>query len=615
MRAICIAILLLLVGAGIAHAREGSEFNEIRLNNGKVLKNAFIPTITDIQTAKEKGYIVGMWEDGGGQLKLNDLPKTVLKTLGFEIADKNATDVQPQVSSPDSKRSAAIQKAEELGAVRFRNSYYLLIPELKTWDQASAKCKKLGGHLVTVSDAAENDFVATLASKYGRIPHYEVFLGATDRQVEGKWEWITGEPFKYTKWLEGEPSNQTGREDVIGLVPSRGGRWNDGGGKHFFMCEWDVEEQDIESPSASGLSGKTSDERTATREERKENPTVPPVEQKTGEAIGDTVVTHDTFVHPNTDDFDMKSAKLFKNAVVKKLQDSAGYCKIHYQSTHASIIGYILKMDTKPLEQETSVKEVLTSNQKAKVYTRFKSTAFTCDKQTFRPCGSFKVKHLELQKGEEGDRYTLVRFATNLVDIRGMVSNTLLMKQEEIAAINEMKERARLAKEAEKRRKAEAQLRAINREYAENKKKRQRTQMEESQLKDLLTIYKQNEFAGDKEWKGKRFNFVGLVEKVAKDHSTGLPYIELRYATLKRYIDKKLYLKGYNDCWVWEVRKSSNYARCLLPEKFAYSIGDLRPSHVVQLAAKCKGVQYGVVQLEATTGILANYGPINKLED
>jgi hypothetical protein len=74
----------------------------------------------------------------------------------------------------------------------------------------------MGGHLVTITSAAENTFV------FNTWP--SGWIGFTDEAVEGQWKWVTNETVTYTNWNGGEPNN-AGNEDYAQFVS--GGRWND----------------------------------------------------------------------------------------------------------------------------------------------------------------------------------------------------------------------------------------------------------------------------------------------------------------------------------------------------------------------------------------------------
>ncbi|HPH92701.1 MAG TPA: HYR domain-containing protein, partial [Ferruginibacter sp.] len=86
------------------------------------------------------------------------------------------------------------------------------------WPVANSNAQALGAHLVTISSAGENTFLAGLGYHWG---------GMTDEAVEGTWAWVTGEPVVYTSWNPGEPNN-SGNQDYQVLNWS-GTNWDDQG--------------------------------------------------------------------------------------------------------------------------------------------------------------------------------------------------------------------------------------------------------------------------------------------------------------------------------------------------------------------------------------------------
>lgn len=95
------------------------------------------------------------------------------------------------------------------------HSYYRSTSSM-TWTNARTACANMGGHLVTITSAAENTFV------FNTWP--SGWIGFTDEVVEGQWKWVTNEAVTYTNWNGGEPNN-AGNEDYAQFVS--GGRWND----------------------------------------------------------------------------------------------------------------------------------------------------------------------------------------------------------------------------------------------------------------------------------------------------------------------------------------------------------------------------------------------------
>ena len=112
--------------------------------------------------------------------------------------------------------------------------YYQIVPMNVDWptaDQMASSMSHMGfaGHLVTISDAAEDAFVySTLAGgPLGNswLGAYQDMTSPTYSEPSGGWTWVTGEPFNYTNWTAGEPNNGGGQEHFLGYWPAD--RWND----------------------------------------------------------------------------------------------------------------------------------------------------------------------------------------------------------------------------------------------------------------------------------------------------------------------------------------------------------------------------------------------------
>lgn len=73
---------------------------------------------------------------------------------------------------------------------------------------AQAEARAVGGHLVSINDAAEQKFLADLLPALG-LRRRPVWMGLTDIGIEGLWKWDSGEPVSYLNWQPGEPSGGT----------------------------------------------------------------------------------------------------------------------------------------------------------------------------------------------------------------------------------------------------------------------------------------------------------------------------------------------------------------------------------------------------------------------
>ncbi|MFM6908056.1 MAG: lectin-like protein, partial [Dolichospermum sp.] len=93
-----------------------------------------------------------------------------------------------------------------------------------TWRQAQAQAVTLGGNLVTVNDAAENQFLVNTFGGTERL-----WIGLTDEVTEGTFKWANGEAVTYTNWSPGQPDDNFGGQDYAYINFQNPGKWDDAG--------------------------------------------------------------------------------------------------------------------------------------------------------------------------------------------------------------------------------------------------------------------------------------------------------------------------------------------------------------------------------------------------
>ena len=114
-----------------------------------------------------------------------------------------------------------------------------------TWEQAQAQAQNLGANLVTVNNAAEQQF---LVNTFGGTEKF--WIGLTDKVQEGAFKWANGEPVGYTNWNSGEPNNAN-NEDYVAMNEGSAGKWNDFTGSQSFQG---IIEKEVEVSSGYLLS-------------------------------------------------------------------------------------------------------------------------------------------------------------------------------------------------------------------------------------------------------------------------------------------------------------------------------------------------------------------------
>lgn len=71
------------------------------------------------------------------------------------------------------------------------------------FEGAVEACAKRGGHLATISSAAENKIARTFVNNSKWLGGFEDV--SLEAKGTGNYTWLTGEPFTYSNWAEGEP--------------------------------------------------------------------------------------------------------------------------------------------------------------------------------------------------------------------------------------------------------------------------------------------------------------------------------------------------------------------------------------------------------------------------
>lgn len=110
------------------------------------------------------------------------------------------------------------------------HTYYLL--DSSSWQDSETEAVGLGGHLVTISDAAEQDWVFSTFGAYGGLDR-SLWIGLTDQAAEGAFAWISGEAVTYTNWAPFEPNDFQNVEDFVHMLRTGNGFgapagfWND----------------------------------------------------------------------------------------------------------------------------------------------------------------------------------------------------------------------------------------------------------------------------------------------------------------------------------------------------------------------------------------------------
>ena len=124
---------------------------------------------------------------------------------------------------------------------------YTVVRAAVTWEEANVYCTSRGGHLATILDQEQFDAVVAMLEEAGIE---NAWLGASDLNSSGGYQWVTGERFDFAAWAIGEPNRTNGEEHYLMMYnkDGQGWVWNDSrldGLSMFapevcgFICQWD----------------------------------------------------------------------------------------------------------------------------------------------------------------------------------------------------------------------------------------------------------------------------------------------------------------------------------------------------------------------------------------
>lgn len=167
------------------------------------------------------------------------------KMLNAKLAVEKAIELRDKKE----KEQAENASSDELtGKHRYKIFYDTL-----TWEEAKAACEAKGGHLATITSEEEQQ---KLNSYNGG--NHKLWIGGY-KNADGQWCWVTGEPWEYENWGDGEPNNSSNvvaGESCVAMWPEK---WNDLANGNIYeqsgyICEWEASDSEGDAV-ADGYTG------------------------------------------------------------------------------------------------------------------------------------------------------------------------------------------------------------------------------------------------------------------------------------------------------------------------------------------------------------------------
>lgn len=176
------------------------------------------------------------------------------------FADSIVLDTTPPAGSIDALDPSGVSAVNEPGEVPvsnlesvldFEGHIYALTKEPLAWQELEALAQLDGGHLVTISNVRENQFLAAHYFTYS----YGVFTGYNDIVSEGEFVWADGDNPGFENWAYGEPNN-AGNQDCA-YLGHPDGSWDDWDCGALFrgLVEWQANSVALHLACVDAVSG------------------------------------------------------------------------------------------------------------------------------------------------------------------------------------------------------------------------------------------------------------------------------------------------------------------------------------------------------------------------
>ncbi len=116
----------------------------------------------------------------------------------------------------------ACEKHEIAGFIymgSYKGHLYYCSRDQSTWPEAKATAEALGGQLVIINDAQENNFVKSIFQLDA------AWIGLSRNRPANTFNWVDGSGLTYTNWYPGQPNNFNNKQDYVEIL--KNGQWND----------------------------------------------------------------------------------------------------------------------------------------------------------------------------------------------------------------------------------------------------------------------------------------------------------------------------------------------------------------------------------------------------
>jgi cysteine-rich repeat protein len=166
---------------------------------------------THLLAGRSESYWIGLsdvggsgeyrWDSGEPQnrlLRWSAAPPAPGRCVSFDASGDISADLKPMRASACDEARGFLCEKEEWRTSPTNGHAYRQVGMAQTFDEATAACRRAGGHLVTIDAGDENAFVG--AHFLGTL-----WLGGLKSKKAGYFQWVTGEPFDFEFFAAGDP--------------------------------------------------------------------------------------------------------------------------------------------------------------------------------------------------------------------------------------------------------------------------------------------------------------------------------------------------------------------------------------------------------------------------
>ncbi|KAK2871196.1 hypothetical protein Q8A67_023723 [Cirrhinus molitorella] len=105
------------------------------------------------------------------------------------------------------------------GWIFYQSHFYYISSRKMNWYDSRKYCTDRRADLIIINNRDEHNFFKKMSCGA------HVWIGLTDRHVEGRWKWVDGSNIGFRSWAVTEPNNIGGNEDCalthsFGCIPN-----------------------------------------------------------------------------------------------------------------------------------------------------------------------------------------------------------------------------------------------------------------------------------------------------------------------------------------------------------------------------------------------------------